>query len=46
MEQKKKITLPIKVVIIGCIIGLVVAGIGVFKQIDSKKINDERKRLV
>ena len=44
MEQRKKITLPIKVVIIGCIIGLVVAGIGVFKQIDSKKINDERKK--
>lgn len=44
MEQKKKIALPIKIVIIGCIIGLIVAGIGVFKQIDSKKINDERKK--
>lgn len=43
MDQKKKITLPVKVVIIGCIIGLVVAGIGLFKQIDSKRINEERK---
>lgn len=43
MEIKKKITLPVKVVIIGCIIGLVVAGIGLFKQIDSKRINEERK---
>lgn len=43
MEQKKKITLPIKVIIIGCIIGLVVAGFGLLKQIDSKKINNERK---
>ncbi len=43
MESKKKITLPIKVIIIGCIIGLVVAGIGLFKQIDSKRINEERK---
>ena len=43
MEEKKKITLPIKVVIIGCLIGLVIAGIGVFKQIDSKRINEERK---
>ena len=43
MEEKKKITLPIKVVIIGCLIGLVIAGIGLFKQIDSKRINAERK---
>lgn len=43
MESKKKITLPIKVIIIGCIIGLVVAGVGLFKQIDSKRINQERK---
>lgn len=35
-------TLPIKVIIIGCIIGLVVAGIGGFKQLDAKKINKER----
>ena len=43
METKKKITLPVKVIIIGCIIGLVVAGVGLFKQIDSKRINEERK---
>ena len=43
MEKKGKITLPIKVIIIGCIIGLVVAGIGLFKQIDSKRINEERR---
>ena len=43
MEEKKKITLPIKVVIIGCLIGLVIAGIGLFKQVDSKRINGERK---
>lgn len=43
MEGKKKITLPIKVIIIGCIIGLVVAGIGGFKQIDSKRIENQRK---
>ena len=42
MEQKRKITLPIKVIIIGCIIGLVIAGVGLFKQIDSKRINKER----
>lgn len=44
MESNKKITLPIKIIIIGCIIGLVVAGIGGFKQFDSKRINEERKK--
>lgn len=43
MESKKKITLPIKVIIVGFIIGLLIAGIGGFKQIDSKRINKERK---
>lgn len=43
MKNKKKITLPIKVIIVGCIIGLLIAGIGGFKQIDSKRINKERK---
>ena len=43
MEQKKKLTLPIKIIIIGCIIGLLVASVGLFKQIDSKRINEERK---
>lgn len=41
---KKKIILPIKVIIIGCIIGLIVAGVGLFKQIDSKEINEKRKK--
>ena len=44
MESKKKITLPIKVIIVGCIIGLVVAGIGGIKQISAKKTNEERKQ--
>ena len=43
MEGKKGISLPIKVIIIGCIVGLIIAGIGGFKQIDSKRINKERR---
>ena len=39
----KKITLPIKVIIIGCIIGLLIAGIGGIKQIAANKTNKERK---
>ena len=44
METKKKITLPIKVIIIGCIIGLVVAGIGGIKQIAANKTNEDRRQ--
>ena len=44
MENKKKISLPIKVIIIGCIIGLVIAGVGVIKQLNANKINEERKQ--
>ena len=44
MEKKKKITLPIKVIIIGCIIGLIVAGIGGIKQISANKTNEDRKK--
>ena len=44
MEQKKKITLPIKVIIIGCIIGLVVAGIGGIKQLNAIKTNEDRRQ--
>ena len=44
MESKKKITLPIQIIIIGCIIGLVVAGIGGLKQISANKTNEERKQ--
>lgn len=42
MDEKKKITLPIKVTIVGCIIGLIFAGIGGFKQLKAKKTNQER----
>lgn len=42
MEKKKNIPLPIKIIIIGCILGLVVAGIGGFKQMNAKRINKER----
>ena len=45
MKEKKKIVLPIKVIIIGCILGLIVAGIGGFKQIKAKKTNEERAQL-
>ena len=41
---QKKITLPIKIIIIGCIIGLIVAGIGVVKQIAANKTNEDRKQ--
>ena len=44
MDNKKKITLPIKIIIIGCIIGLVVAGIGGIKQISAKKTNEDRRK--
>lgn len=40
--DNKKITLPIKVTIIGCAIGLLFAGFGLFKQLDAKKVNKER----
>ena len=43
MEGKKSISLPIKVIIVGCIVGLIIAGIGGFKQIDSKRVNKERR---
>ena len=41
-SNKKGISLPIKVTIIGCIIALIFAGIGGFKQLNAKKTNDER----
>lgn len=44
MENKKKISLPIMIIIIGCVIGLVVAGIGGIKQINAGKVNEERKQ--
>lgn len=42
MENKKNMPLPIKVIIIGVVIGLLFAGFGLFKQLDAKKINKER----
>ena len=44
METKRKIRLPIKIIIIGCIIGIVIASIGGIKQIGAKKTNEERKK--
>lgn len=44
MEQSKKITLPIKVIIIGSIFGLIVAGIGGIKQLNANKINENRRQ--
>lgn len=42
MDNREKLSLPMKVTIIGCVIGLLFAGFGLFKQIDSKRINKER----
>ena len=42
-KPKGKLTLPIKVIIIGCIIGLVFAGIGGIKQIAAKNTNKKRE---
>lgn len=40
--KNKNITLPIKIIIVGCIIGLITAGIAVYKQVDAQRINKER----
>ncbi len=45
MKKTKKLPLPILIIIIGCILGLIIAGIGLFKQVDSKRINKERKEV-
>jgi len=42
MENKKKLPLPILVIIISLLIGVVIAGIGLIKQADAKKTNEER----
>lgn len=42
MENKKKLPLPLLILIISVIIGLVVAGIGLIKQGAAKKTNEER----
>lgn len=42
MKEKKKLPLPLLILIIGVVIGLVVAGIGLYKQFETKRINEER----
>lgn len=42
MNNKKKLPLPLLILIIGIIIGLLTAGIGLIKQNNAKKINEER----
>lgn len=41
--SKKKFPLPLKVLIIGVIIGLAFCGFGLFKQFEADRINNERK---
>lgn len=45
MENKKKIALPVLIILISLIIGIVIAGIGLFKQINAKKTNEERYQV-
>lgn len=40
--ESKKLSLPVKIIIIGCIIGLVIVGVGGFKQLEAKRIDKER----
>jgi predicted nucleic acid-binding Zn-ribbon protein len=42
MNEKKKLPLPLIILIIGIIIGLLFALFGLYKQYDAKKTNDER----
>ena len=42
--DKKKLTLPIKIIIIGFIIGLVVAGIGGVRELNANKTNKQRSK--
>lgn len=42
MDNRKNMPLPIKVIIIGVVIGLLFAGFGLFKQLDAKKVNKKR----
>ena len=42
--DKKKIALPIKIIIIGFIIGLVVAGIGGVRELNANKTNKQRSK--
>ena len=40
--RKKKISLPVMVLLIGVGIGLLLAGFGLYKQCEAKRINEER----
>ena len=42
MEEKKKLPLPILIIIIGVCIGALFAGFGLIKQFSAKKTNEER----
>lgn len=42
MDEKKKLPLPLLILIIGTVIGIVVAGIGLIKQNAANKTNEER----
>ena len=39
----KKITLPIQIIIISFCIGLIISGIGLVKQFNAKKVNEDRR---
>lgn len=41
-KNKKKITLPIKVLLVGVILGILFIAFGFYKQQDAKKVNKER----
>lgn len=43
--ENKKLPLPIIIIIIGAVIGLLVSGVGLYKQVDSKRINKEREEV-
>ena len=45
MEEKKGVSLPIKIIIIGCALGLIIAGIGGIKQLAARKTNEDRKKV-
>lgn len=42
MEVKKRLPLPILIIIIGAVLGMIIAIIGIFRQINAKKVNEER----
>ena len=42
--NNKKITLPVQIIIISFCIGLIISGIGLVKQLNAKKVNEERRQ--